>query len=519
MAWREHLTSALLALGGAALWSLCFGRQPSVWLPWVALVPLFLLLGRRKALFWGAVYAVAMWLGSMYWIAGTLESYGGLPRSLAWVAQGLLALYLGFDQMVFVFFARRIWRRGGFMPLWALPALWVVFEWLRGVAFGRFPWNTAAYAWVDVAGALPLAAWVGPYGVSFLLVFANVSLALAWHRRRWDVGLAGILTALMVLIMGGRFSLGDDAFGTTLLRGGSGGREVRVLEPNSTIVNTWEASWDNYLRLIEMSEAECDGALAQPRPYGTSGADLRTLLVWPESAAWPHSHATSERLRGDVARLAERGCDVLLGSQINVGEKAFNSVLMVSDQGPVGSYSKRKLVPWGEYVPLKNVLPFMGKVARAAGDFTPGTDLGLLPWGDERLAPAICYEVIFAGAMAEQVRAGATLLVTVTNDAWYGNTWAPYQHFRAARFRAAENRRPLIRAALTGISGLIDRRGRVVGRLGVGERGVLSGRLVGSKDLSLYSRTPWLVPMLSAVLAALGVASSWRRVTDRRSGL
>ena len=163
---------------------------------------------------------------------------------------------------------------------------------------------------------------------------------------------------------------------------------------------------------------------------------------------------------------------------------------MVSAEGPVGSYAKRKLVPWGEYIPLKDVLPFMGKVARAAGDFTPGSDLGLMPWGDERLAPAICYEVIFGSAVAEQVRAGATLLVTITNDAWYGDTWAPFQHFRAARFRAAENRRPLIRAALTGISGLIDRRGHVTGRLGVGERGVLRGRIAGSQDLSPYSREP-----------------------------
>ena len=138
--FREHAVSALLALGGAGLWSLCFGRQPSIWLPWVALVPLVLLLGRRKAVLWGIVYAVAMWLGSMYWIAETLQSYGGLPRSLAWLAQGLLALYLGFDQVVFVFLGRldlAPWR--GSLPLWAIPALWVIIEWLRGAAFRPFP--------------------------------------------------------------------------------------------------------------------------------------------------------------------------------------------------------------------------------------------------------------------------------------------------------------------------------------------------------------------------------------------
>ncbi len=520
MSWREHSVSALLALGGAGLFSLCFGRQPSVWLPWVALVPLTVLLGRRRGMLWGALHAVAMWLGSMYWITATLQSYGGLPPALAWTAQGLLALYLGFDQVVFVYFGRRIWRRGGLAPLWALPALWVILEWLRGVAFGRFPWNLAAYAWIDVAGALPLAAWIGAFGVSFLLVFVNVSIALAWNRRRWDIAAAGVLTALTLLILAGRFSHGEDhVIPSAPLRGdATAGREVRVIQPDTPIVNTWEESWDNYGRLIAMSEAECQrpseqGIVApEARKRNMDAPEARrrnTLLVWPESAAWPHSYGSSERLRADVARLAARGCDVLLSSQVNDGEKVFNSALMVSSAGPAGSYSKRKLVPWGEYIPLKNVLPFMGKVARAAGDFTPGSGLGLLPWNDERLAPAICYEVIFGGAMAEQVRAGATLLVTITNDAWYGDTWAPYQHFRAARFRAAENRRPLIRAALTGISGLIDRRGQVTGRLGVGERGVLRGRLAGSRDLSPYSRAPWLVPVVSALLAAFGVARSW----------
>ncbi len=491
---REHVVSALLAAGGAVLFSLCFARQPSVWLPWVALVPLVLLLGRRRALLWGLVYSASIWLGSMYWITATLESYGGLPTGLAWLAQVLLALYLGLDQVVFVFLGRRVWRRGGLTPLWALPALWVALEWLRGVAFGRFPWNLAAYAWVDVAGALPLAAWVGAFGVSFLLVFANVSVALAWRRRRWEPAAAGILAALAVLVLAGRFSHGETER--------AAGHEVRILQPDTSIATTWEESWQGYRRLIEMSDAECRTA----RPPGR-----RRLLVWPESAAWPHSYHTSERLRTDLGRLVEHGCDVLLGSQTGEGEKAYNSALVVSTGGPAGSYSKRKLVPWGEYVPLKDVLPFMGKVARAAGDFTAGSGLGLLPWGEERLAPAICYEVIFGAAVAEQVRAGASILVTITNDAWYGDTWAPYQHFRAARFRAAENRRPLIRAALTGISGLIDRRGQVTGRLGVGEEGVLRARLAGFRDLSPYSRAPWLVPSLCALLAILGVArSDWQ---------
>ena len=495
--------SALLAIGGAALWSLCHGREPSTWLPWVALAPLILLLGRRWVVLWGFVYGIFVWLGSMFWIAQTLESYGGLPAALAWFVQGLLCLYLGFDQVVFVIAGHRIWRRGGAAIYWALPALWVTLEWLRGVAFGRFPWNLAAYAWVDLPGALPLAAWIGAFGVSFVLVSVNVCVAESLRRRRWRPATAGILLAMTLVVLAGRFSHGE-----AISAASRDGREVLVIQPDSPIVQSWEESRDNYDRLIAMSEAECVTPLQQAQ---------RRLLIWPESAAWPHSYPTSERLRLDVARLASRGCDVLLGSQINEGQDAFNSVLLVSTGGPVGRYSKRKLVPWGEYRPLSTVLPFIGRVARNAGDFTPGTSLGLLPWEGERIAMAICYEVIFAAAVAEQVRAGASVLVTVTNDAWYGDTTAPHQHFRAARFRAAENRRPLLRAALTGISGLIDRRGRVTGRLEVGERGVLRGRLSGSTELSPYSRRPWLVPALCALLAVVGIFKAGRNGADADS--
>ncbi len=488
--------SFLLATAGAFLWSLCFGRQPSLWLPWIALAPVFLLLGRRRAVAWGFLYGICLWLGSMYWISGTLESFGGLPRHVSWVVQGLLCLYLGFDQLVFVWLGHRLWRRGGHAIFWALPALWVTLEGLRGVAFGRFPWNLAAYAWVDLPGVLPLAAWMGAFGVSFLVAFVNVCVAESVRQRRWEPAVIGCLSAATLLVGVGRFSSDAVLTSTASSRSSATGHEVLVIQPDSPIVQSREASWENYTRLIAMSEEEC----AEP----VHGGDRR-LLIWPESAAWPHSYPTSERLRQDVARLSSLGCDVLLGSQINEGQDAYNSVLLVSDEGPIGRYSKRKLVPWGEYVPLAKTLPFIGKVARNAGDFTPGQGLGLLPWFDESIGVAICYEVIFPGAVVEQVRAGASILVTVTNDAWYGDTTAPHQHFRAAQFRAAENRRPLLRAALTGISGLIDRRGKVTGQLGVGEKGVLRARVNGSTDLSFYSRTPWLVPWLCAVLAAVGI--------------
>ena len=131
---------------------------------------------------------------------------------------------------------------------------------------------------------------------------------------------------------------------------------------------------------------------------------------------------------------------------------------------------------------------------------------------------SICFEIVFPGEVAARVRDGATVLVTITNDAWYGDTSAPWQHFRAARFRAAENRRPLIRAALTGVSAFISPRGEVVQILGVGEEGILQASVSGRRSLSLYSRFSWFVPLASWLLLAFAILRAAFGVGDGARG-
>jgi apolipoprotein N-acyltransferase len=153
----------------------------------------------------------------------------------------------------------------------------------------------------------------------------------------------------------------------------------------------------------------------------------------------------------------------------------------------------------------------MDKLARNAGDFLAAERLTLLPWGGERIGMAICYEVVYPAEVADLARAGATLLVTITNDAWYGDTAAPWQHFRAARFRAAENRRPLLRAAITGVSALVAPDGSVQAQIGVFKEGVIRGWVIGRTRLTPYARLPWLFPLLSTAVAAFAVYLSRRR--------
>lgn len=492
---RSRWADPAIAILGGLAWAACFQAEPRSWLAWIAFAPLVMLLGRPRAPLWGALWGLTAWLAMVPWIAPTLETFGGLSSWLAWPLVVLLAAVLGAEGAVFAWLGARCWRRSDGWPLVVLPSIWVPLELARGFFANGFPWNLAAYAWIDVPGALALSSWIGAWGVSWCVVTANVAVALALVRRRWRAASAVLLSVATLLVLAGRFA------GPEMPR--AGGRAVSVLQPGSDITYDPQEMWDDYLELIEMSEAECD---LGPR-----------LLVWPESAAFPFSWHDAPQLRRDVEALAARGCSVLFGSSLPAAfgtggiaqpeaSGVRNAALLVGPDGVGGIYAKRRLVPFGEYVPFEDALPFVGKLAREAGRYVPGEEPALLPWASETLAVAICYEVVFPGAVAEQVQDGATLLVTITNDAWYGDSSAPWQHLRAARFRAAENRRPLLRAALTGVSALVDAGGHDVGELGVGESGVLRARLRGEEALSPYTRAPWASLAVSLLLAVAGVA-------------
>ena len=198
------------------------------------------------------------------------------------------------------------------------------------------------------------------------------------------------------------------------------------------------------------------------------------------------------------------------------GEVYYNSAYLVDPGGIAARYDKRHLVPFGEYVPLARVFTFLGTLARNAGSYTAARDLTLLPWDGERLGTAICFEVTFPGEVADLVAAGASVLVTITNDAWYGETSAPWQHFRAARWRAAETRRPLVRSAITGVSAFVRPDGSIERLLGPGEEGILASRVAGRHGSTPFVRAPWAVPALSGVLGAFAIIGGLGGVPSRR---
>jgi apolipoprotein N-acyltransferase len=494
---RRTLLLILLAVASGVLWGLCFARHPLLVASWIALAPLPLLFSARRPGLLGFLHGLAAWWVGLSWIVPTLKTYGGMPVPMGIASTSILIAYLSLYHAVFAWLGAKIWRRGGAaLSLVALPALWVALEWLRTYLGGGFPWNLAAYAWVDVPGALPLSAWIGPYGISFLVLLTSTAVALSVQRRRWEPAALGLMIPLLLLPMAARWSLQQ---GKEDLLAAGGTKPVRLLQPNIPNLVEYEptAALRNYYKVVTLSAESC-----QPG----------SLVVWPESAAWPFSYGRDPLLEQDLRAMLDRGCSVLFNSSHPVEESFYNSAFLLSPgNAPVARYDKRHLVPFGEYVPFQGVFTWVDKLARNAGNFRRADSLTLLPWRDEKIGMAICYEVVFPDEVVELARAGSTLFVTITNDAWYGDTSAPWQHFRAARFRAAENRRTLLRAAITGVSALVGPDGSVHDQIGVFEEGVIRTRVAGRTGLTPYARAPWLVPVLSTALAVIAVYSARRR--------
>ena len=427
-----------------------------------------------------------------------LTVYGGLPAIASAALIALLALYLGAYHGLFCWLAGPVLRRRDLLSLLAAPGIWVGLELVRGAGLSGFPWNLLAYAWVDVPGALDTTRWIGSLGLSGVVVVLGLGLlrlAGGGSRRQAATVLAGVAVLLAV------------ARWTNLDRPAPSGPvlDVRVVQPNIGMMTDDElvagldyaSIRDNYRRLFELSHEACE-----------PGA----LVVWPESAGWPYELERDAAFARDVETLVGRGCALLLNSarRFVSGEEegAFNSAYLLSSGDPRAdrqTYDKIHLVPFGEYVPFARTLPGVRQLARNTGSFSAGEEVRLLDFGSARLGISICFEIVFPRQVAARVRRGASVLVTMANDSWYGATWAPHQHLRPARFRAAENGRPVIRAAITGISAVIDRRGRILATAGIDETAVLRTPVTPVAGMAPFSRAPWLVPLLCLLVAGFAI--------------
>jgi apolipoprotein N-acyltransferase len=460
---KPLLLSALSALSGGLL-ALSFPRFEYDLLAWIALVPLLFAVqnappSRRFLLGWltGLVY----FAGTLSWVTISMHDYGKLPWSVSYLLMLLLVAYLAC--YVGLFAIGCTFEKSWLRVLWA-PVLWVALEYARGHLLSGFPWAALGYSQYRRLTVIQIADFSSVYGVGFLIVLVNIALFRVfqiWQQGwkgpiLWEGWIAGLLLLLTL------------AYGTRRLNEPVDAEHAiatAVVQGNISQAYKWDEAFRN-------QTMETYKRLSQSLLTGEAGGIRPTLIVWPESAT-PFFFQTERRDQMALRRFSKQeGVHLLFGSPtferlFREQVRLLNSAYLLSPRGAITRYDKMHLVPFGEYVPMASLLFFVDKMVEGVGDFRPGREAVVMEMAGEKIGTVICFEAIFPELVRQFADRGATLMTTITNDAWFGDSAAPDQHFSMVIFRAIENRVPFARAANTGISGFIDARGHILSRTNI----------------------------------------------------
>lgn len=479
---RGRLRTWLLAAGTGSLSGLLFWlsipKADLYLLAWVCLVPGFVLVARRPCPAPGLVGLSAgliAGVGRIYWLGDTLQLYGSLSAPLAWLTTALLVLYLALYWTCFFALSSRITFFSPFFP-WTAASAWVLLEWAQNWVITGFPWELLGYSQYLNRPVLQLASLTGVYGLSFLLVVVNATVAQALVWRSLRLAVVGPPLALLVVVV-----VWGDWRSRSLEEEPAANLVMGIVQGNVPQGEKWKstASWTT------RHYAELVGALARDRRLD--------LVVFPETALPFYfrdpSRAEFEQEIADLAR--QTRTPLLVGSLERVGDAVYNRAFLIDTTGAVSGYSdKAHLVPFGEYLPLPWLFQYMEGLTAESGAFSPGArhrPLRLSAGGPD-FGVFICYESIYPEISRTLARQGAAFLVNTTNDAWFGRSAAPYQHFSMAVVRAVETGRPVLRVANTGISGCISPTGRIVLATALFETVALSVPLTPRSASTFYLR-------------------------------
>jgi apolipoprotein N-acyltransferase len=503
--WRRTLLT--VALGGVSALALPpFHLVPALWIAFVGLV--WLLEGvdagprtRRRALAVGFWFGFGHFFVGLHWI---VEPMLVDPGRTAWMIPfawpGLAAGLAVFPALVCG--AQSLGRFGpAVIPrVLALAGLWTLGELVRGTIFTGFPWNLIGYVWAGQNFGLPVlqstALWgVAGLGAMTILAAAMPALLGASPARAGRHGLAVLVFAVLLpgalwLTGSARLHGADEAFVPDV--------RLRIVQANIAQRDKWNPD-------LRRRHLERHVALSR-----TVSDVTPSHVIWPETAV-PFLLANDTLARVQAARAAPVGGTLITGtvrSAFHSGTRQLHNTMLVIDGAAniQQVYDKSHLVPFGEYVPLRGVLP-IDKIVPGQGDFTPGGGRELLTvTGLPSFSPLICYEAIFPGQVTPEAGRPGWLL-NLTNDAWFGNFAGPRQHFAISTTRTVEEGLPMVRAANTGISAVIDPYGRVVARLGIGQEGVLDSDLPVSLSPTPYARWGNMIPLILAMcLTGVGLA-------------
>lgn len=477
------LRSAVLALLSGLLIALSFPKTDLSFLAWVALIPLLIALeGQtpRSAFRLGLLCGTTAYAGLLYWVIIVMTDYGHLPLYASiplWLLlSGWLALFYGLTTWSTV-----LGKQLGIKSVLLMPLAWVGADYLRSYLLTGFPWTMLGHSQYRLLPLIQAADITGVYGITALIVLANVVFyriirALSGSEIPYPAKSAVILVLALASTFGyGFIRLNSPPASKTPLN-------VALIQGNIDQAVKWspafrEATLDIYSTLSRQ-------AASQQHP---------DLIVWPESAApffFQENSPASDQIRS-LAR--ELKTNLLFGSpaaEFRDGNyTSLNSAFLLDPNGnETGRSDKMHLVPFGEYVPLARLMPFVHKLVHGIGDFGPGLEVKPLMAGNVPLGVLVCYEAIFPELARAQVNKGSRVLVNITNDAWFGRSSAPYQHLSMTAFRAVETRTPLIRAANTGITSIIDQNGHIRGMTSLFKEAVMVGEVYPGSAHSIYLR-------------------------------
>ena len=489
-----------LAILSGFLFAFAFPNVAIGWLIFLAPIPLLLAIVRapraQEAVLYGWVSQTIAWLVMVPWVIRVMSHYGGLPYITGVLIYLAMCALLGLYGAAFAWIVYRI-APGAHFGKWLLvPVAWSAVEYARTFLLSGFPWNLVAASIVDYTPLIQIDRFAGPYALP-MLIFLPATL-ISWllsGAPRPSAARTVVIAAVIIICF--VWWVTGYAASKMIARPPEHVSQAALLQPNIS----QEMRWDEgsltqiFARMMDMTATAID--------HGAK------TVIWPESTV-PLSYSRTDFYRDAIERISrDRAVDIILGSvaeDLEDSSKIWNAAFLVSNGKTIGHYDKMRLVPFGEYVPLRKMLFFAHKLVRAVGDFQFGTKPAPLQ-GAIRYGLAICYEIVFPQTRRVVVD-GAEVLVTITNDAWYDGTSAPRQHLNQARLRAIETDRYLLRAATTGISALVDPAGRVLQELPMNRQGIIDARFEIRHTTTPYVRFgdwfAWAACIITAVATVAG---------------
>lgn len=433
----------------------------------------------RKRVFWdGWWWGWGFYISGLYWFCIALmtdaEKFAWLLPFALFGLTAVIALYQGVACWLMSFVQAR-----GLVRIFAFSVIWVLIEFARGHLFTGFPWNLAGYALAVSDVSIQLASLVGIYGLTWLVVFlsmlpaalGNIDIPVKQSLRA--VSIAYICFA--VALVWGAWRLhdaGDTQYSESV--------KLRLVQANIKQHHKWDP------------KLQMQGVREHARLTHTDGLQDITHVIWPETAV-PYVLKENSPLLGMLGSILPQDTHLIAGSlraeEYDTGWDALNSMVIINSSGRIaGYYDKNKLVPFGEFLPFRSLIPEGWSTPVGNKDFARGPGAQILDWPKlSGVAPLICYEAIFP-SYARHAPARPAMFLNLTNDAWFGTSSAPYQHLQMARMRAVEQGVPLIRVANTGVSAVIDSYGRMVDNIPLNQQAVLDTRLpLVTRSKTFYS--------------------------------